>query len=242
MICAIVPAAGRSRRMRTQKLLLPFGATTIIGHVVASLVNSTVQQVYVVAGADGEGMAAKLSCGRVTVVINPDPDSSMLESIRCGLRALPEACTTVVMALGDQPAVTSGLVDELLAAFDATDRRMLVPVHHGRRGHPLVFSTRYTHEVLTGHDDTGLRGLLRRHPEDVLEYEVPAPAVLFDVDYPDDYRRALAKLADVPAADPTESGPRGQADGGEDTDRSSGDGGTESVLDARRQRPPSPGD
>ena len=37
MIGAIVLAAGRSRRMGTQKLLLPFAGQTVIGHVVDQL-------------------------------------------------------------------------------------------------------------------------------------------------------------------------------------------------------------
>ena len=40
MICAIVPAAGRSSRMGTQKLLLEFAGTTVIGHIVDQLLAS----------------------------------------------------------------------------------------------------------------------------------------------------------------------------------------------------------
>jgi len=42
MISAIVLAAGRSRRMGTQKLLLPFAGQTVIGRVVDALLNSPV--------------------------------------------------------------------------------------------------------------------------------------------------------------------------------------------------------
>ena len=40
----------------------------------------------------------------------------------------------------------------------------------------------------------GLRGLLRAHPDDILELAVPDAAALSDMDYPEDYHEALARL------------------------------------------------
>lgn len=75
----------------------------------------------------------------------------------------------------------------------------VVPTHRGERGHPLLFSTDYRQEVLTGHDDLGLRGLLRAHGDDLSELAVSTAAVLSDIDYPEDYQRERASLkADAP--------------------------------------------
>lgn len=193
MTCAIILAAGRSRRMGTQKLLLPFGGTTVIAHVVGQVLASGVEEGYVVVGCDGRQIADELSGRRVTIVTNPDQDSSMLDSVRCGLRALPQGCESILVALGDQPGITSELVDDMLRAFAATDRAILVPVHEGRRGHPLLFSAGYCEDVLTRYDEVGLRGLLRAHPDEVLELPASSSAVLSDMDYPGDYREELAR-------------------------------------------------
>jgi molybdenum cofactor cytidylyltransferase len=64
-----------------------------------------------------------------------------------------------------------------------------VPVYHGKRGHPLLFSARYSQEILTRYDGEGLRGLLRAHPEDIFELPAPSDSVLSDMDYPQDYLR-----------------------------------------------------
>jgi len=193
MICAIIPAAGLSRRMGSQKLLLPFGNTTIIGHVVDELLRSRVGEVYVVVGHQAGQIEAALSGyplgGGVSIVVNPDYAQGMLSSIRCGLRALPPQCEAILVALGDQPAVTAELVDAMVEAFRTGRHRILVPVHAGRRGHPLLFSADYRSEILTQYDDQGLRGLLRAHASDVVELPVSTAAVLSDIDYPEDYRR-----------------------------------------------------
>jgi molybdenum cofactor cytidylyltransferase len=194
MICAIVLAAGLSRRMGVQKLLLPFGGSTLVAHIVDRVLESVVEGVYVVVGRHREGIAAALGDRPVSLVANPQADCEMLQSVRCGLRALPGDCEAVLLALGDQPGISSSLIDRMIGAFRASGPGIVVPSHDGRRGHPLLFAARFRDEVLTSYDDTGLRGLLQAHPEDVCELAVAAPEVLLDVDGPDDYRAALATL------------------------------------------------
>jgi molybdenum cofactor cytidylyltransferase len=193
MMRAIVLAAGRSSRMKTQKLLLPFGGGTVIGYIVDQLLGSALDEVVVVVGHDGERVAEALASRAVRVVTNPDYASGMLSTVRCGLRALAP-CDGVLVALGDQPAITSALVDELVGAFARAGKGILVPLHDGMRGHPPLFAARYQDELLTRYDDVGLRGLLTAHPEDVLELSVPTDAVLSDMDYPEDYQQELARL------------------------------------------------
>ena len=195
MIYAIILAAGQSRRMGCQKLLLPFGDRTVIGRVVSEVRRSTVTEVLVVIGPDGRGIAGALAGWRVSIVTNPNPDGDMLSSVRCGLRAVPAQCETILVAVGDQPAITADLINEMIRAFRTTGKGVVVPVHDGKRGHPLLFTTGYRDEILTRYDGVGLRGLVQAHADDLFELKVAASAVLSDMDYPEDYRRELARLA-----------------------------------------------
>ena len=194
MICAIVLAAGRSSRMGVQKLLLPFGGKTVISHIVDQLLDSAVDKIFVVTGHQPERISGELSGRRVSIVNNADYDSGMLSSVRCGLRALPERCKAVLVAIGDQPSISTGLVDLMIQSFAAGEKKILVPCYEGKRGHPILFSTLYREEILTHYDDVGLRGLLHAHPDDVLELTVSTSCVLSDMDYPDDYRRELTAM------------------------------------------------
>jgi len=193
MICAIVPAAGASTRMGVSKQVLPFGETTVIGHVVDEVLQSGLDDVIVVVGRDGDRVTEALGGRPVRIVVNPDPQADMLSSVRCGLRALPQSCAAVLVALGDQPAVTADLIASMIRRFRAYARGIVVPRHGGRRGHPLLFAARYAPEILTGFDDVGLRGLLHAHPDDVCDLEVADPSVLADMDCPEDYLRELAR-------------------------------------------------
>ncbi len=193
MTRGILLAAGLSRRMGTQKLLLPFGGATVVEHIVDQLLASRLESVHVVTGSDADLIADRLGDRPLALVRNPETDAEMLSSVRCGLRALPPG-EGVLVALGDQPSITTELIDDLVAAFDASGGGIVMPTHKGRRGHPIVFSMVYRDEVLTRFDEVGLRGLPHAYPDDVLEVAAATSAVLADVDYPDDYRRELDRF------------------------------------------------
>ena len=193
-ITAIILAAGASRRMGTQKLLLPFAGKTVIEHVIDQVNAAGITDVVVVVGAD-QSVGDVVKHSDVRVIVNASPDDGMLSSIRCGLRAIPDTADAVMVVLGDQPSISAGLLHAMLAAWEVSPRRMLVPTFQGKRGHPLMFSLDYRAEVLARYDEGGLRGLLRHHEGDVLD--MPADAsVLADMDDLVDYRRELKRHAD----------------------------------------------
>ena len=191
MICALVLAAGQSRRMGVQKLLLPFGGKTVIAHIVDQLLASTIDKVHVVVGCQAKRISRELSGRPVSIVNNSNYKSGMLSSVRCGLGELPRQCRAVLVALGDQPSISTILIDQMLRSFIATEKRILVPLYQRKRGHPILFSEFYRNDILTHYDNVGLRGLLHAHTDDVLELTVSTSAVLSDMDYPEDYRREL---------------------------------------------------
>jgi molybdenum cofactor cytidylyltransferase len=195
MICAIILAAGRSRRMSAQKLLLPLAGKPMITRIVDELQQVPSLELFVVVGPDGKGIQAALQGRRVTFLTNPDNEGDMLSSIRCGLRALPETYSAILVVLGDQPNVTARLVNELIAGRDRSGSGIIVPTHLGHRGHPVLLATRFRDELLGGYDGIGLHGLLTAHPDEVFPVEIHDGAVLRDMDKPEDYQREMAHSA-----------------------------------------------
>jgi molybdenum cofactor cytidylyltransferase len=196
MITAVVPAAGQSRRMGAQKQLLPFAGTTVIGHIVDVLLRSRIDDVCVVVGHQADRVRQAIEGRGVRIVVNSDyQQTDMLHSIRCGLAAMPQACRALLIALGDQPAITPEVINAMIDGFSGSGRGIVVPVHTGRRGHPLLLDMKHRNEILTAYDQVGLRGLLAAHADDVFELAVPDSAVLSDMDFPEDYHRELARLS-----------------------------------------------
>ncbi|MEJ2647168.1 MAG: nucleotidyltransferase family protein [Sedimentisphaerales bacterium] len=191
MICAIVLAAGCSSRMGTQKLLLPFGSGTVISHIVDQVLASKIKKVYVIVGHQPEMIEKELSGRPVEIIGNPKYKSGMLSSVRAGLRDIPENCDALLVVLGDQPSITSELIGSMIQTFYSSEKKIIVPLHNDKRGHPLLLSKIYRDEILTKYDEVGLRGILVDHDDDVFELSVSSPSVLLDMDYPEDYEREL---------------------------------------------------
>ena len=195
MICAIVLAAGRSQRMGRQKLLLRLGDKPVIAHVVDTLLHSKIiEQVFVVVGRDETRIRQSLK-GRDVRFVTPGQTNDMLASVRAAIRALPQACDAIFVALGDQPGLRVRLLKRMTAAFTTTRRSIIVPFYRGQYGHPLLFSARYRKEILSRYDDTGLRGLRHAHPDEVCVVKTTVSAVLEDLDTPADYRRQLRRFS-----------------------------------------------
>ncbi len=193
MISAIVLAAGRSQRMGRQKLLLNVGDRPMLTRIVDEVLASPVDEVLVVL-RQGECEIPGALAGRpVRLVPNPDPESEMLGSVRCGLSAASPEATAILLVLGDQPGVSRRMIAELLQVFRSGEKRIVVPSYGGRRGHPLVFASHYREEILNDYDGVGVRALLQAHPADVQEVPFSTPDVLEDVDLPEDYRRVVGE-------------------------------------------------
>lgn len=191
MTAAIVLAAGRSQRMGANKLLLPFAGSSVLGRVVDACLGAPAEPVLVVARAPLAPLREVLGSRRVTWVENPDPTADMLASLRCGLRALPAAVECLIVTPGDLPSLEPALLRRMLTDFRAGQAGILVPLHRGCRGHPVILAARYREELLCAYDGVGLRGLLHAHAAETREWGTDDPAVLEDIDTPADY--ALAR-------------------------------------------------
>ena len=187
---AIILAAGSSRRMGSQKLLLPFGQSTIIETVIDQVLDSSVDQVMVVLGADQEKIRNAIGQKPVQFCHNKAHEEGMLSSVICGIRSLPPDAVTALIFLGDQPGIPSHVTNQVMDAYNEELFGIVIPVYNHRRGHPLLVDMKYRKEVEKLDLEQGLRSLRHHFPEDVLEVEVNEPGILVDIDTREDYKNA----------------------------------------------------
>ena len=185
-VAAIVLAAGRGARMGSTKQLADIAGKSMVRRTVEAVRAAAVDPVIVVTGHEAEAVGAALRGLDVTIVRNPDFAAGLSTSLRAGIGALPEDCDAVLVALGDMPAVSGADIDRLIAAFDLVEgRSIVVPVHQGKRGNPVLWGAAYFPEIMTLTGDAGARRLLTDYAEAVTEVELGA-AVLTDIDTPAD--------------------------------------------------------
>jgi molybdenum cofactor cytidylyltransferase len=189
----IVLAAGLSKRFGRTKQLLAWGETTLVRHVVGTALAAGLDPVIVVTGHKAESVASALEGQPVRRVFNPDFASGLSSSVRRGVEALPADSSAAVFLLADQPGVTPEVVRVLIQAHRETLSSIVLPMHQGKRGNPVLFDASLFSELMNLGGDTGGRALFEKHEASIFRVAVDEPGVLLDIDTPDDYRHAHVK-------------------------------------------------
>ena len=189
-IWAIILAAGASKRMNTQKLLLPFQGETIIGSVIDNISQSHIENMMVVLGANSNEIQDAIGDRPVQFCHNHNYELGMLSSVLCGFNALPEDADAALVYLGDQPMISVEVTNKVIESYNDSILGIVVPVYENRRGHPLLVDLKYRIEIKKLDLEQGLRALMHHFPQDVLEVEVNVPGILIDIDTKEDYDRA----------------------------------------------------
>jgi molybdenum cofactor cytidylyltransferase len=179
--------------MGTPKLLLPFGNKTIIEHIVDNICDSETDKILVVLGSHKEEIQSKIASRPVLMVVNTRYQEGMLSSIQAGFAALPQGTSAALVCLGDQPLISSSVMDALIAVYQKTKQGIVLPVYQKKRGHPILIDMKYSQDIKNLSPTVGLRALVHNYPLDVQEVEVDTPHILKDIDYPEDYQNELAK-------------------------------------------------
>ena len=191
-LAAVVPGAGLSRRMGREKVLLPFGGSTVLERVLTTLALAGVAERIVVLRPDLAEAAEFARRSGARVVVNPHPKQEMLLSIRMGIAELPRECEAFYVWPADHPAVAIETLG--LLAREGGPGRVAVPVHAGRRGHPALIGAELIRDIVAIPPGAGLRHIWRTRPEVLVEVEVDDPGVLLDLDTPEDYQEALKRI------------------------------------------------
>ena len=195
MITALVPAAGLSRRLGLNKLLLSFKGKPLIAHAVDTLLASAVDEIIVVLGHEANQVRATIAEKRVSFVENRDYHGGLGSSVRAGFAAIPLHTTAIMIYLADQPLLEPEDVNFLIRAFSEavkTNKNIVVPLFRGQRGNPVIVNSSYQASILAIAGEIGCRRVIKQNPDQVLTVEMETDHVVRDIDTMEDYERLLA--------------------------------------------------
>jgi len=190
MICGIILAAGEGKRMGKVKLTLPLGDKQLIEWVLQAVKYSTIDKFKVVV-RPGDDKVIKLSKKwGAEIVLNPNFQSGMSSSIRKALEHLSsKSADGLLILLGDQPLITSDIINQIISNFSSGKKEIVVPFYKGQQGNPVLFDIYWREELLKLSGDVGGKGLIKTHPEHIKRVEILDRAIIEDIDSEEDYLR-----------------------------------------------------
>lgn len=200
----VILGAGASSRMGRPKLLLPWGNTTVIGHLLAQWRCLKAEEIAVVCAEEDRALREELERLRFPAdhrIVNRNPVLGMFSSIQCAARwpHWDKELSHWVVTLGDQPHLKEATLRGILEFAAMNPEKICQPIWSGHRRHPVVFPAR-AFSGLARSAESNLKSFLDTMPDDRANWVCDDPGLGVDLDYPSDYDR----VAHLAASDSTQ--------------------------------------
>ncbi|HSH36327.1 nucleotidyltransferase family protein [Schnuerera sp.] len=189
MITGIIMAAGFSKRMGEDKLLMEIDGVNMVERVIGSCKNSILDEIILIYRKEEVGKIGEKH--QIKTAYNPNAHLGQSESMKLGIKAT-KTSDAYMFLTGDQPFVTSELIDRLIDEYKKSEYSIVVPYYNGRNGTPTIFSSIYKEELLEVEGDKGGRDIIKKNISSVKKVIITDEKLGFDVDTPKDFKGVVS--------------------------------------------------
>jgi molybdenum cofactor cytidylyltransferase len=190
MIYGIILAAGEGKRMGKVKLTLPLGDKQLIEWVLRAVKLTPLDKYFLVVRPEDKDIIKIGKAWGAEIVLNPDFRKGMSTSIKKALLKInTREAEGFFLILGDQPLITSKIINKLIKSFSPGKEEIIVPYFKDKRGNPVLFDICWKDELMAVTGDVGGRVLIKAHPEKVKRVNISDETILFDIDREEDYEK-----------------------------------------------------
>jgi molybdenum cofactor cytidylyltransferase len=191
----IILGAGDSVRMGRPKLMLPWGGTSIIGHLISQWQTLKADQIAVVLRPGDQVMEAELD--RVEFppgdrIENPLSGRGMFSSIQCAANwdGWKAGLNVWAIILGDQPHLRPETLRQLLQFSAQNKEAICQPAFGGSPRHPVLLPRPAFVQLRHSGAET-LKDFLQQTSCQRRQHAMEDLGLMLDLDYPEDYDQAF---------------------------------------------------
>jgi 4-nitrophenyl phosphatase len=198
-VAAVILAAGSSTRFGSPKQLLEWEGRPLIITAVDIAWAAGLNPIIVVLGASVERIEPVLASRPVQILRNYHWAEGISSSIRTGVSALLASVDAVIFIPSDQPLLTSAFLQDIVKAYEQTDKAIVIPhAPDGQRGGPVLFDRKLFPELSHLSGDEGGRKLFFKYPDRIAKLPAPNAFMLMDIDTPEAYSALQARRKQIP--------------------------------------------
>ena len=184
----LIVAAGKTSRMEAFRPLLKLNGTTVIQKEIDTLRRGGVTPIVVVTGYDAKELEKHLAHRGVICIRNEQfAHTEMIDSVKLGIEYLKNQCSRILFLPVDAPLFSADTLELVLKS----QSEIAIPVHDGKKGHPVLISSAVFPSILNYHGEGGLRAALSHSGYDEEQIEVSDPGIVLEVNDDASYRQVL---------------------------------------------------
>jgi molybdenum cofactor cytidylyltransferase len=185
-VAAIVLAAGASRRMGKNKLLLLLEGEPLVRRACRRALAAGLNPLVVVLGHDSARVQAQLHGLECRFAFNADVSGPMSGSLHRGLECLSADTDAAVVMRADMVNVTEHLLRAMVAAAQSTSAPLVTSRYGSPSAAPVLFRREVFSELLATTGESCGRTVIERYRAQVLFVDAPLCA-LVDIDTPEEF-------------------------------------------------------
>jgi molybdenum cofactor cytidylyltransferase len=189
----IILAAGSSSRMGEPKQLMKFKSKTFLQHIVEEAKEANLNPVICVTGYQSDQISKAIIGMNVTIVYNEQWSEGMGTGISAGInQLLLSDVDSVILAVSDQPYVSSGLFAKMLTLKDMSGKKIVASSYAGTLGTPVLFDKEYFNQLKSLHGNQGAKNIVKLNMPDVCPVEFEKGRI--DIDTKEDYENLISEI------------------------------------------------
>jgi molybdenum cofactor cytidylyltransferase len=198
MISLVILAAGKSTRMKENKLLLKINGETLIRHIVRTAIGSKADEVIVVVGYEADKIREQLTRLQCKLVVNEHFEKGQSQSVKAGLAAVSGSAEAVMVLPADVALINEQSINEVIDEYRKSKSRIVIASHRNQSGHPILLDRTIFGEISEIAENTlGLKAVINRHRAEVKHVDVDSDRVLIDIDTREEFDKYFRKSATI---------------------------------------------
>ncbi len=194
-ISGIILGAGTSSRFAGNKLVALIDGTPVIGHVLEAALTSRLGRIALVVGYESQtiemALGKKLGDARVELVRIDNYEIGQSRAVIAGLEAIWTDSTAAMYLMGDQPFLTSGIINSLISTFKKSQKAICYPSIDGKRRNPVIFGAKFFPDIRAIKGDTGARAIIDSNPDQTIALAFDDERPFLDIDTPAEYQKLV---------------------------------------------------
>lgn len=198
MISCILLSAGLSSRFGSPKALALLGEISIIEHLQNILISANIFEIIIVLGASSDKIKPRLlDHKKIICVHNKDYHLGQTSSFKMGLKNVSQKSSGVMLLPIDYPLVKTKTLNILCDYFLESKPPLLIPVYKDQKGHPPIFNTKLTPQLLELVDSEGLNVFQQKIKSQTVLYPVNDQGVVLSFNTPLEFAELKTKTSAI---------------------------------------------